>query len=45
VSEGAEPRRFRANLQDAGGRALAVDATVTRFATRARTLALVIARP
>jgi len=45
VSEGAEPRRFRANLQDAGGRALAVDATVTRFATRARTLALVVARP
>ena len=45
VSEGAEPRRFRGSLQDAGGRALAVDATVTRFATRARTLALVVARP
>jgi PAS domain S-box-containing protein len=44
VSEGAEPRRFRGSLQDAGGRALAVDATVTRFATRARTLALVVAR-
>jgi PAS domain S-box-containing protein len=44
VSEGAEPRRFRGDLQDAGGHALAVDATVTRFATRSRTLALVIAR-
>jgi PAS domain S-box-containing protein len=45
VSEGTEPRRFRGNLLDAGGRTLAVDATVTRFATRARTLALVVARP
>ncbi len=45
VSEGSEPRRFRAPLRDAGGAALAVDATVTRFATRARTLALIIARP
>jgi PAS domain S-box-containing protein len=44
VSEGAEPRRFRGSLRDAGGRALAVDATVTRFATRSRTLALVLAR-
>jgi len=44
VSEGAEPRRFRALLQDKGGRALCVDATVTRFATRSRTLALVLAR-
>jgi PAS domain S-box-containing protein len=45
VSEGAEPRRFRGSLQDSGGRALPVDATVTRFATRSRTLALVVARP
>jgi PAS domain-containing protein len=45
VSEGAEPRRFRATLCDSGGRALDVDATLTRFATRSRTLALVLARP
>ena len=45
VSEGSEPRRFRACLQDAGGRPLAVDATVTRFSTRSRTLALILARP
>jgi PAS domain-containing protein len=44
VSEGAEPRRFRAPLLDSGGRPLAVDASITRFATRARTLALVLAR-
>jgi len=45
VSEGSEPRRFRACLQDAGGRPLAVDASVTRFSTRSRTLALILARP
>ena len=45
VSEGSEPRRFRASLQDADGRPLAVDATVTRFSTRSRTLALILARP
>jgi PAS domain-containing protein len=44
VSEGAEARRFRGALQDSGGRPLAVDATITRFATRSRTLALVLAR-
>jgi PAS domain S-box-containing protein len=44
VSEGAEPRRFRGALKDSSGRALAVDATVTRFSTRSRTLALVLAR-
>jgi len=44
VSEGAEPRRFRGALQDRDGRPLAVDATITRFATRSRTLALVLAR-
>jgi PAS domain S-box-containing protein len=44
VSEGAEPRRFHGTLRDSGGRALAVDATLTRFATRSRTLALVLAR-
>ena len=44
VSEGSEPRRFRTALLDVGGRPLAVDASVTRFATRTRTLALVLAR-
>jgi PAS domain S-box-containing protein len=44
VSEGSEPRRFRTALQDAGGAPLPVDATITRFATRSRTLALIIAR-
>jgi PAS domain S-box-containing protein len=44
ISEGAEPRRFEATLRDSGGRALPVDATLTRFATRSRTLALVLAR-
>lgn len=45
IAEGTEPRRFRARLRDASGAGLAVDASVTRFATRARTLALVVARP
>jgi PAS domain-containing protein len=44
VSEGSEPRRFHTSLQDVAGRPLAVDATVTRFATRSRTLALILAR-
>jgi len=45
MSEGAEPRRFRTELQDAGGSRVEVEASVTRFATRKRTLALVVARP
>jgi PAS domain S-box-containing protein len=45
MSEGAEPRRFRTELQDAGGSRVQVEASVTRFATRKRTLALVVARP
>ena len=45
MSEDSEPRRFRGQLQDAGGAAIAVDCSVTRFATRGRTLALVLARP
>lgn len=45
VTEGTEPRRFRAQLRDSTGTGLAVDASVTRFSTRARTLALVVARP
>ncbi len=45
VTEAAEPRRFRAALRDAQGAHVPVDCTVTRFATRQRTLALIIARP
>lgn len=45
VAEGGEPARFRAALLDGGGVAIYVEASVTRFATRARTLALVVARP
>jgi PAS domain S-box-containing protein len=45
VSEGAEPRRFATRVRDARGRELPVDCSVTRFATRERTLALVLARP
>ncbi len=45
VAEGAEPRRFAAHLRDSGGQAVSVEASITRFATRTRTLALVMARP
>jgi len=45
MTEGAEPRRFRSRLRDARGGEIAVDCSVTRFATRERTLALVLARP
>jgi PAS domain S-box-containing protein len=45
LAEGGEPRRFAAPLLDGAGRAVRVEACVTRFATRQRTLALVIARP
>jgi PAS domain-containing protein len=45
VTEGAEPQRFSANLQDAAGLAVSVECTITRFATRSRTLALILARP
>ncbi len=45
VSEGAEPRRFATRVRDARGRELCVECSVTRFATRERTLALVLARP
>jgi len=45
VSEGAEPRRFATRVRDAKGRELPVECSVTRFATRDRTLALVLARP
>lgn len=45
MSEEAEPRRFRGQLQDAQGSAIEVECSVTRFSTRERTLALVVARP
>ncbi len=45
VTEGSEPRRFTASLRDVSGAAIAVDCSVTRFATRERTLALILARP
>ena len=45
VTEGAEPRRFTARLADKDGTPILVDCSVTRFATRSRTLALVVARP
>ncbi len=45
VSEGGESRRLEATLVAASGAAVPVEASVTRFATRGRTLALVVARP
>lgn len=45
MTEASEPRRFRGRLQDARGGPITVDCTVTRFASRGRVLALVLARP
>jgi len=45
MTEGCEPRRFEASLRDAQGREIPVACSITRFATRERTLALVLARP
>jgi PAS domain S-box-containing protein len=45
VTEASEPRRFRAALRDVQGGQVPVDCTVTRFSTRQRTLALIVARP
>jgi PAS domain-containing protein len=45
VAEGAEPRRFCSSLLDGAGNAIEVDVSVTRFAKRKQTLALVVARP
>jgi PAS domain S-box-containing protein len=45
MTEASEPRRFRGRLQDVRGDGIAVDCTVTRFSSRGRTLALVLARP
>jgi PAS domain S-box-containing protein len=44
MTEGGEPRRFGAQLADVTGSAVDVECSVTRFATRDRTLALVLAR-
>ncbi|MCZ6463618.1 MAG: PAS domain-containing protein [Proteobacteria bacterium] len=45
AAESDEPRSFRGALQDKGGVSVPVDATITSFVTRGRTLALVLARP
>jgi PAS domain S-box-containing protein len=45
VTEGAEPRQFASTLRDVEGREVPVVCSVTRFATRSLTLALVVARP
>jgi PAS domain S-box-containing protein len=45
MTEAAEPRRFRGELVDAKGTPIPVECSVTRYATRNRTLALVVARP
>jgi PAS domain S-box-containing protein len=45
MTEGSEPRRFESALVDNRGREIAVTCSVTRLATRERTLALVLARP
>ena len=45
IAEGDDGRRFETWFNDGRGGAVAVEASVTRFATRRRTLALVVARP
>ena len=45
MAEGGEPSRFRARLADVSGSAIDVECSATRFATRDRTLALILARP
>lgn len=45
IAEGADPRRFPARLRDAAGREHEVEASASCFATRRRTLALIMARP
>lgn len=45
MTEGAEPSRFSARLADVSGSAIDVECSVTRFSTRDRTLALILARP
>jgi PAS domain-containing protein len=45
VAEGTESRRFFSSLVDGAGAAIEVEVSVTRFAKRRQTLALVVARP
>ena len=45
MGEGDESRRFEASMMDTRGSSLGVNASATRFATRGRTLALVLMRP
>jgi PAS domain-containing protein len=45
MTEASEPRRFHGWLRDAAGSSISVECTLTRFATRSRTLALILARP
>ncbi len=45
LTESGEVRRFPSRLRDLQGRELEVEASVSRFATRSRTLALLMARP
>jgi PAS domain-containing protein len=45
IAEGAEPRRFRSVLRDVSGNEIPVECSATRFATRSKLLALVVARP
>jgi PAS domain S-box-containing protein len=44
VSEGSEPRRFEVELTDARGNPVPIDARVSRYLTRERVLALIVAR-
>ena len=45
MTEAAEPRRFRGELIDSKGTPIPVECSVTRYATRNRTVALGVARP
>ena len=45
MSEGSEARHFSTRLQRAGGEFVHVQCSMTRFTTRGRTLALIVARP
>lgn len=44
VSEGSEPRRFQTSLRDGAGVEVRVEASITRFATRERAIALFVMR-
>lgn len=45
ISEGSESRIFKAAMIDSKGASLEMEASITRFATRGRTLALILMRP